>query len=449
MELNRNRGLHLLLSGLLFLMVFGIACSNSNRDISDRPVNPADIPTTQTTGSGLFAIECNIDRGYVPLLNSPDPGTGNGRVAVLDLSVDPDVTDPRLPSVVLSHADNPTGAAADPDDDLILIVSGRSGQGGFLDLIDSTNNMLTSDSPIPFPVGSEPGRTGQILYDPIGRVAVMSVTSNGACPAGPFDASCQGFVTFDPGTRRFSAVVPANYAETFAYNSATNVVIDASESDRSGEIGLVDLTARQNCVLADSNIGSDNDGASVDFNTNIVVISNEDGTATVVNLRGSTFNGSPPNCTVDEGGTFPNSVLLTGLPRFTAGSAVDPERHQAFLIEDGGDGITLVGLPSMPVDQLMPSMITQQVSMIPRAPDSSAFRTQGDPYAVAIDVCNNRGYAVDFQSRWLARIDLAALANDPASISTPLLSGNCAGTTTQLSCKNGMGVQFLPLPPVD
>jgi len=420
----------------LALLVVTPGCDDGNGNLI--------VPVTLTTGSGLFVVDCNSQRAYVPLIRSADPNTGNGRVAIIDLSLDPNVADPRLATVVLSHQDNPTGAAISETDNLVALVSGRSDEGGFIDLIDTLTNQLTSDSPIPFPAGMEPGSTGQVLFDPVRKVMIISVTSNSACQT----PNCTGFITFDLITRAFGNYIASNYSETFAFNAKTNVIVNASDDDNSGEIGLVDLNLEQDCLLSDENIGGDSDGASIDFDSNIAVISNEDGTATAINLNGSTFSGTAPSCVVSEGGSPPNSILLNGLTGDPAGSAINPATHEAFVIEDGDDGISLIGLPAAPVGQLTEGMISQSTSNIPQDPDGSTFRTQGDPYAVAIDVCNNLGFAIDDSSRWLVSVDLSVLKNSSSSIDTSLPAGNCAGTSTTKGCNNANGVIFYPLPPV-
>lgn len=411
---------------------------------------PSATPTSvakAAPGSGLFAIDCANNRAYVPLLFSPDPETQFGRLSVIDLSADPNTTDPRVATVVLTHADNPTGAALDVDHNLVIVVSGQSNTGGFVDLIDTTTNppSLVTGSPFTMPTGSEPGFTGQVLYDPIGKKAVISVLGDSNCTA---TAGCTGFITFDPVAHTFGPLIVANYAETFAFNAATNQVMDASDNDSLGTIGVVDYPSSQACTLNDTNIGGDNDGASVDLNTNLWVVSNEDGTATVINLHKSTLSGSAPSCTVKEAGKTPNSVLLSNLPPSTAGSAVNAVTHEAFLIEDASPGITLVSMPSAPVAQAKASQFKVFMTTLPNDPENASWATQGDPYAVAVDVCHNKGLAVDNTGRWLVDVDIPSFKGAPSAISTPLPEGNCAGTDTTFGCNNGNGVVFYPLPDV-
>jgi len=394
-------------------------------------------PHSKTSpGSGLFAVDCSRNRAYVPLdtLN----GSGNGQVSVINLGVDPDKTDPRLKIIALSHPDIPSGTALDNDHNLILVVS-----GGFVDVIQESNNKLVSGSPFAIPGGSLVGIFGQILYNPTTKFAILNVVSPTA-----------GFVTFDPVTHAFGTVIPANYAETFSLNLTTNVVMDSSDSSPFNTIDAIDVADGRACVLTDTNLTGDQDGASTDSATNITVISNEDGTATVLNLNGSTF--APPAvsttpCTLNETAPLPNSVLVSGLPSSTAGSAVNGTTHQAFLIEDGSPGVTLIQLPTSPVaGQIMAGNLgTPSISSVPNDPLGNGWGTQGDPYAVAIGECNNKGYAIDSSFQFLVQVDLPTLLSTPANISTALPAGKCAGTTsTTFKCDNGAGTKFFALPGV-
>lgn len=406
-------------------------------------------PSKTSPGSGLFAVDCRRQRAYVPLDSLGS--NGFGQVAVINIGANPDITDPRVKTIALTHADTPTGTALDNDHNLILVVSGKTGgQDGFVDIIDEKTNTLAAGSPFSFPTGTQAGHFGQVLYNPTTKLVILATCKSSGCSSGN---PLTGFVTFNPVTHVFGTIIPANYPETFSLNSTTNVVMDASDSSSgSGAMHAVDVTGGRACTLTDSNIRGDQDGSSTDSATNITIISNENGTASVLNLNGSTFNpsGTTTPCTLDETNA-PNSVLVSGLPRSTAGSAVNGTTHQAFLIEDGVDGVTLIQLPTSPVTgQLIPGNLgTPSISNIPSDPLGKAWTTQGDPYAVAIGECNNTGYAVDNSFNFLVQVDLATLFNTPSNISTALPAGKCAGTTSTVSkCTNGKGVKFFPLPAV-
>jgi hypothetical protein len=110
--------------------IFGIAVLGSLLSVAGcgpdhqhgATATPPRPPSKTSPGSGLFAVDCSRNRAYVPLdtLN----GSGNGQVSVIDLSVDPDTTDPRVTVVALSHPDIPSGTAFDNHNNLILVVSG-------------------------------------------------------------------------------------------------------------------------------------------------------------------------------------------------------------------------------------------------------------------------------------------------------------------------------------
>ena len=406
-------------------------------------------PIVGSTGSGLFALDPTKQLAFVPLLNSPDPVSGNSRVSVLNLAANPNTTDPRIATVVLGHPDSPTGTALDAPAALVIVVSGQQGTG-FVDLIDENTNALLTPTPITIPGNSEPGPTGQVLFDSTRGLAVLGVQDGTGCPS---TGACTGIITFDPVAKTFGTLVPANYPETFAFNPLTQQVLDASDASSAGNTQVVDLQGNRTCALADANLGGDQDGASFDTSTNIVVISNEDGTATVLNLNGSTLSGAGQQCTVTEGGTNPNSVLVSGLPSSTAGSAVNSDTHQAFLIEDDSAGISLITMPSAPVTQISAGQLSTIMSSLPNDPNNCPWATQGDPYAVAVDAVHNVGYAANgfFSSTagatFLVQVDLAKFQSNPTLIPTALPSGQCTGTTTTFGCNNNNGVVFFALPP--
>src|SRR5579859_2779761 len=151
------------IAGALTLAACGGEGGGGGTSSFSAPIGP---PPVTSPGSGLFAVDCNTQRAYVPL-NKFDTATGNGQVAVIDLTADPDAKNPLKTLVVLSHPDLPTGTAFDNDHKLILVVSGEtSGQDGKLDIIDQSNDTLVAGSPFSFPTGSQPGFFGQILYNP-------------------------------------------------------------------------------------------------------------------------------------------------------------------------------------------------------------------------------------------------------------------------------------------
>lgn len=403
-----------------------------------------------TTSSSVFVVDSLRKKAYVPLPQAPDPETGHGRVAIVNVAADPDKTDPRRSVVMLSHGGKPSGTAIDVVGSKVFVISGEDGVGGFIDIIDSATDSLTADSPIALPDGLQPGEFGQAVFDPSLLQLIVSVRA--AAPLTPVSPLCEvtpsdGFVLFDPATRGFGTFIPTNYAETFAFNPKTGRVLAGSECDADDEVSVVDFGLQQNFLMADSNLGKDHDGASIDFGTNVTLIANDNGTATIINLGDLVAEKRGGQNRLVHRSEEPNSVLLTGLPTGASGSAINLKTHTAFLIEGDRDGLALIDLPVAPVGQLTPDMVGMRVSKVPVDPQGNSWATQDEPYAVAMDARQNVGYALSKSGKWLMGVDLRRFRKNPKAIKSPLPSGTCKGLNTSLSCSNKRGIRFIPLPP--
>jgi hypothetical protein len=404
----------------------------------------AAAPLSNTSASSaVFAIDCARGHAYIPL-NSPDIN-GNGQISVIDLDADPDVKDPRITTISLTHQDLAIGAAIDAEHSLVMVTSGQSGAGGFVDVIDEHTNTLVAGSPFAFPEGSQAGPYGAIVYNPTTRLAVLGLCENGKCSSGDPGT---GEVTFNPVTHEFGAIIPANYPSAIALNSITNVTIDASDDDNKGEIGGMEVAAGRACTLADDNLGP-SDGAGFDSATNIVVISaGSEFDAAVVNLNGSAFTAGTP-CALNEGGAPPNSVKLGGFRFGIVGAAVDISDHRAFLAGSPFGGMALVNLPTIPVTQLTDQDVTSVSSSFPNDPFDRKWITSVKPAGVAVASCPqlpHKGFAINRDFTFVAEVDLATLMSTPDLISTPPPAGQCAGTSSVTKCNNGNGLTFFPLP---
>jgi hypothetical protein len=219
---------------------------------------------------------------------------------------------------------------------------------------------------------------------------------------------------------------------------------------------VVDVANSISCRLNDSNLADAPLGVGFDPSTNIPVMGNDDGTATAVNLFGSSFElENEPPCFLVPGGTPPNSVQVPGLPSDSAALAVNPVTHQAFLIEDDilgtefNDGIALLSLPPAPVVQISSDQIPPPVtSALPFDPFGFFWQSQSAPFQIAVDLVHNRAYAVSLFGYFMAQIDLAALQSNPSGISvTPPPTSSCVGLPGSLGCNNQHGLVFYPLPP--
>jgi hypothetical protein len=393
----------------------------------------------------------------LPTLNT----AGHGQVAVINVAVDPDLNDPRVKIIDLGHADVAGGVAINPTAHLVMVTSGFSGNGGFLDLINENSLSLISGSPFPFPAGADSevnggttglGAAGQVLYDAVNNAAIVSTGDAKTCKGAA--GTCTGFASFNLSTRLYSPVIQAAQADAFALDASTGTIIaPADDIDPGGQgtgVGMdaIDLANSAGCIISDANVTSlaaDPDDASYDPTTHLVVIGNSASPmATVINLNGSTFNELVTPCMLNEGGTPPNSVNIdTGTGGDMPGVAVNPVTHQAFLTEYGGPHVALLGLPTSTLSQLTAANVSALAnSSIPNTPAASSFQAKSFPYATAVDATNNFGYVLNGSFDFLVQIDLATLQSDPSAISTALPAGTCAGLSTGFVCDNGNGVKF-------
>lgn len=406
---------------------------------------------TSPTNASVAAIDCRRQRAYVPIGLSRAP---DAEVAVLDLSADPDTTDPRLATIDLGHGGSARGAAIAPKQGLALIISGSAAATGFLDEINESDNSLVAGSPFSFPTGGRPLISDGIVFDPRSDKALVSMTSTLAtCPGGSTTA-CTGMAKFDLATNSFGSLIQFDDSvDNFAFDPSAQISLAPSDPI-APVMYAVNANAAAACLLIDDSVlylDGDAEGAAVDPNTGIWVVGNYTSTeATVINLSGAAFSGSTPPCFLNEAGSPPsNSVNFDPhAGEFLPGAAINPITHQAVLTGARDNQIALVSLPKKRVKVITEAALDSVNSSLPPAPDGSMFEAATLPYSASIDTCHNRVYILDDRETFLAEVDLDKLQHDPGAISTALPPGKCAGTSTTLGCDNGNGVRFFPMPGV-
>ncbi len=406
-------------------------------------VTPTPVPVANT--ASIFAVDCTTQKAYVPL---PFLGTdGNGAIAELNLSVDPDVTDPRVGTISTGIPDLPSSAAVDPIHGEILVSNANEEETGEMSVIQESDNSLVS---YPFPTGSAPSPTDGVVYDPNENLSLVSMSDALFTCSGVF-GSCTGTALFNASTGKFTNFNELSPTTNFAidFNTQTSLLNALAIAPNVNALDLPDNLA---CEFSDLNLtalDAEPDGVGVDPATGIWVFGNFDSSlATVVNLAEGTF--SPlPSCMLTEGGTLPNSVNFeTGTGNNMPGVAINAATHQALLTAAYGPQVALLTLPSEPVHQLTSAMVTGVQSSVPNDPVGNPWESTTYPYAIVADTCHNFGYVLDYQRDFLVQVDLAQFQSDPAAISTALASGHCAGTSTTFVCDNNKGVKFFPLPGV-
>jgi hypothetical protein len=437
---------------LALIAITGAGCGGSSGHHA-----AAASAATQGTGSGsasLVAVDCSAQRGYVALLDNV-AGNNDGQVEVLDLSVDPDATSPHVATIDIGHPDYPNAAVLDAADGLLIVSSGQNGNGGFLDLISTTTNAPIAGSPFAYPTGSDTRSSGGVLFDAAHNKVIVATSDDASCSSA---GTCTGFAVFDMSTKTFGPVIVSQTgyeADNFALNTGTDLVLNVNDSNvATGQLEMIDLASNTSCLLSDGNILDAEDAAGVDPTTNIWVTGNDDtdDTATVINLNGSSLSGTgTSSCTVNEGGTPPNSVRITNvLPtdEDVSGVAIDSGSHQAFISGENTSEIGLISLPTSKVTQLDSGMLSEVTATMPDDPYGDTWYTLHEPDSTSVVACSGSvyGLAVDDDLGFLATVDLAKFKANPSAVSTALPSGNCAGTGSSYSCKNHNGVTFFPLP---
>ena len=432
------------------MAVLGAGCGGSSgSSTSLSPAPPAAL--ANVTNASMEAIDCTRQRAYVPL---PTGGATDAEVAALDLSGDPDTTDPRLTTIDLGHTGVARGAAIAPAPGLVLVISGRVAATGFLDEINESDNTLVAGSPFSFPTGSRPLVTDGIVFDPLHNSALVSMTSTPVtCPGGS-TTDCTGMASFNLATNSFAPLIQFDTSvSNFGFDPRAQISL--GPSDPVDPIPYaVNVAGNGACTLTDDSLISLNDdaeGAAGDPNTGIWVIGNFAGViTTVINLSGAAFSGTPPSCSLQEAGAPPSNSLNfdTGAGDFMPGVAINPVTHQAVLTGRLDNQIVLLSLPKTRVKYLSDSDLSAVDASLPLEPDGAQFKAAITPYANSIDTCHNRAYIVNAAATFLAEVDLDQLQKNPSAISTALPAGNCAGTSTTLGCDNHNGVRFFPLPGV-
>jgi hypothetical protein len=398
----------------------------------------AATPNTES----LVAIDCSLNRGYVPLpiLNSEV----HGQIAVLNLSANPDKSNALLKVIDINMTALARGMAVDIQDGILLAAADNGSTTGSLLLINESSFKITA---VPFPTGSRPKETDGVVFDPLRSRALVSMTDAADCPT---PGTCTGAAVFNLSTRMFGPVLES---EDTLSNFAVDFINNASlaSSDAIDPLLVADnLQKSQACTLSDQNVvalDADPEGLAVDPTTHIWVAGNFNSpTASIINLNRASFT-SGPNCTLNES-LPPNSINFNtgtgalGMP----GVVINPLTHEALLTSQSSNQLALLDLPTLPVTKLTSSRVSGVRSTIPNDPDGNPFLAATSPYGNTIDVCNNLGYVLEKPVNYLAQIGLTMLRKSPISISLPLPSGSCFGTTTSFKCGNGSGVKFFPLP---
>jgi hypothetical protein len=411
------------------------------------PTATPTIALTLASGSSVVAVNCQTQKAWVALDDTGGPN-GDGKVAEIDLTVNPDTTNPVVATIDLGNNDIPVGAAVTSGGQVLVVGGGAEGllgSEGRLYIFNQSDNSQIPGSPFSFPADSSTGDISGVLFDPIYNDAVISVCDVFTCDGSANPQT--GWTFFDLSANKFGPVLEAAEPDSLSLSPSTQLVIAPADAINP----LVDAGDKtHSCTLSDENLiknEGDADGSAADMTTNLFALGDFfNPTVVVLNLNGAAFSGSTASCTLDEGGTNPNSVNVnvfdaTGDPADVV--AINQVTHQVLAASDLGPDVGLISLPSAPVTQLTGSL-KFEASALPNEPNGNSFAAYVEPFTAAVDACKNQGLIVDDTNSFMARVDLATLQANPAKISTPLAAGTCTGGF-KVSCGNGNGVTFFPL----
>jgi hypothetical protein len=248
---------------------------------------PAAETAIAATNASLEAIDCKRQRAYIPMENPL-----SAQVAVLDLSVDPDTTDPRLTTIDLKHAGPAQEAAIAPKPGLLLVTSGSVAATGFLDAINESDDTPVAGSPFSFPIGSRPLPSDGVVFDARHNRALLSMTSTPVTCANT--TACTGMALFSLATHSFGPLMQFDGAvNSFGFDPSAQISL-APADQISPLVNGINAAGNVACTLNDgslNDIPADPEGAAVDPGTGIWVVGNfNDVTTTVINLAGATFS---------------------------------------------------------------------------------------------------------------------------------------------------------------
>jgi hypothetical protein len=399
------------------------------------------------TNSSVIAIDCKRQRAYVPLAFLND--SLHGQVAVLDLSVDPDLGDPLVAVIDIGLIALPRASAVDIDSGIVLVLADEGSATGSMLLIDEDTFKMTV---VPFPAGSRPNGVSGVVVNEKDKTALVSMVDAPDCGNGL--GGCTGQALFDLDTNTFGPLTVTFFAiDNFGLTPRNDVTVGTSDDIQPEFFAPFVNTPQTLCVLNDDSVFSlngDPDGMGVDPTTQIWVVGDfESPVATIINLNRAEYSGvGTSDCALNEAGTQPNSVNLdTGVQNIgMPGVGVNPVTHEALLTAESSNEIALVKLPKTKIKQMTASKVSSISSKLPNDPVGDLFQAAEFPYGTAIDTCHNLGYVIDDFRTFVAQIDLAKLRENPAAVSTAPPSGTCASAATTFQCDNGEGVRFFPLP---
>ena len=446
-------------------MVSGIALGTSVVTATYGPVVGLLQMTVNSNGykssnMGILTVpsgNSQIDAGFLPVSTFKDP-SGVYTVQVLDL--DADVTSSTLPvqtallaSILLPEGFIPSATAADPNTQLVAVISYSS---PMVIMIDGSNdpNDANSDTIVATyraPVNSSVSFNGQKCT----ICAIQVNPGNGQLLL----STAQGYYTMDLKTGVFTAVpaTPALYpAPSFSLNPvfenqaqalAPYFLSPTFGTSGASQLQSVDLTSF--AVANTSNLGLvapaavainllANQGAVIDTGSNAQAF-----------LDLSTPS-SPVPVVVQNLGVCPGGPQLFDMGALGVGVGFDPTQVSPtfFLAQRSGNCVGFE-IWSNQGGTPQPSTIPLGYGPMPTTPDGDAFVNGLDPAAISTYTSvvdkKNYGLLVNANQKWIAKVNFATVINAASGILNGFLPTGFAIPALDINAGiGGAAVVFLP-----
>jgi hypothetical protein len=417
------------------------ACSSKSSGSSgDAGILPA------AGGTGAFGIVTvnGIQKMYLPL-QAGDPTTGNGLLAVVNVGL-PGAGTTGAPALItnidLGSADYATATGGDSN--VVVAASTTSSKIWF---INPQNDTLTKT----IDLGPTAGRSSfsggggfvtGIAIDAANHRAILSVWN--------------GFALVDLNTQTVTSTILAPPSENFGFDSSHERIFApfyecSSSTDPNGTppttcnqalgpdgvtvmtsgLSVIDLNDNNTVyTYEDANatdpsgnpapnapLGSDPDSAAADPTTQQVVIPAEhDNYENILDFSKAVFDKTKKTVTAPH--ITIQNISLEGV-------AVEYNTHLAFFEGEGSDQVAVTSLSSIPTvantvaDGGEPqAALSTPLATMPDLPAAGGgWSNLGDPHGIAVTTGLASGHAVGFvvsgDYHWVARIDLAAMAQIP------------------------------------
>lgn len=336
---------------------------------------PAAVKTLPS--QGLIAIDTIHNIGYVPIYT--EDSTGNGQVAVVDLTVG--ATSPILKLISLPGTSTAIASNFFADTGRVYVLA-ANGSNMFVHVIRTSDN--TVESTIAATGLSFGGQFGGVIVDGPRQHVIVA----GSYSIGLLDISTT------PPTWNQASIVNVPGTDSFSLNSQTGLIFVSSDGSK---VTLDSTVIPMTQTTYNDQMGT-TDGVAFDTLTGMMIITPEfQDIAYVINM--SEY--------VASSGTVPQNYLVpgTGLTTAPVGEgpggqvAVNVQTHQALVADEFGQNLRLVQMPTTSITgpATATNAFTIAGTILPK-PVLNGTATQlgmrGDPNSVTIDPVRNFAYVL-------------------------------------------------------